>query len=116
MNPSAGAVITGAGGATVSTVNVTVSAGETLPAASVCVAEIVCGPSANGVVGVTDHVPSAATTAVPSTVPAASVTVTVAPGSPVPVIVGVASLTVDPSAGAVITGAGVASVSTVNVT
>ena len=42
-------------------------------------------------------------------------TVTVAPGSPVPVIVGVLSLIVEPSAGAMITGGSGTSVSTVKV-
>src|ERR671917_288304 len=114
--PSAGPVTTGGSGATVSTVNVTGSdAGETFPTASICVADTVCGPSPSGVVGSSVQVPSGATVAVPTTTPS-TVTVTVAPGSPVPVIVGVLSEIVDPSAGLSTTGASGTVVSTVNVT
>src|SRR5918998_338505 len=114
--PSAGPVTTGGSGATVSTVNVTGSdAGEAFPTASICVADTVCGPSPSGVVGSSVQVPSGATVAVPTTTPS-TVTVTVAPGSPVPVIVGVLSEIVDPSAGLSTTGASGTVVSTVNVT
>jgi hypothetical protein len=114
LEPFTGAVITGAAGAVVSTVNVTgAEAGLGLPAGSVCVAVIVCEPSANGAVGVQVHEPSACTVAVQTLVPP-SVTVTVLPGSPVPVTGGVGLLMVDPSAGPVITGAVGAVVSTVN--
>src|SRR5918998_257113 len=113
--PSAGPVTTGGSGATVSTVNVTGSdAGETFPTASICVADTVCGPSPSGVVGSSVQVPSGATVAVPTTTPS-TVTVTVAPGSPVPVIVGVLSAVISPSVGEVTTGASGAVASTVNV-
>jgi hypothetical protein len=113
--PFAGAVMLGATGGTVSTVNVTAPlAGEVLPAASRCVAVMVCDPSANVEDG-QDHVPPATTTAVQS-VAAPSTTMTVAAGSPVPVNVGVALVMPAPLAGAVITGASGAAVSTVNVT
>lgn len=49
------------------------------PPAPVEVATTECAPSASGADGVTDHVPSAATVAVPTLVPS-TVTVTVAPG------------------------------------
>src|SRR5580765_226412 len=116
-DPSVGAVITGAAGAVVATVKVTgAETGETLPAGSAWVAVTVTAPSASGVVGVSDHVPPSATVAVPIVAPPAAVTVTVAPGSPVPPMVGVLSFVDDPSAGAVITGAVGALVSTVKVT
>ena len=88
-------------GAVVSTVKVWVSAVEVTPAV-VCVAEMVCGPSVS-CDDVHDHVPSVATTAVHRVTPP-SVTVTVAPGMPVPVISGVLSLINDPSAGPLMTG------------
>ena len=82
---------------------VTASAGLVLPLGSVCVADTVCWPR-----GSTDEshdqVPLPATTAVHSTVDP-SVTVTVAPGSPVPEIRGVVSWTDAPRAGAVMSGA-----------
>src|SRR5580765_6432090 len=116
-DPSTGAVITGAAGAAVSTVMVTGAEGKELfPAGSVWVAVRVVSPSGSGVVGVTDHVPPASTVVVPIGLPSWSVTVTVAPGSPVPVMVGVLSFVDDPSAGAVITGAAGGVVSTVKVT
>ena len=59
---------------------------EALPARSVCSTDRVWPPSC-GLLSVALKVPSAATTAVPSTLPEASRTVTVAPGSPVPVSV-----------------------------
>ena len=87
VEPLAGAVMTGAGGAVVSTVKVTSSASEVLPAGSVCVADAVCSPSDNAVVGVTDQLPAPLTGLVPISVPS-MLTVTVAPGSPVPLIAG----------------------------
>ena len=82
----------------------TVSAALTLPSASAWVALTVCGPRGSATVGEHDHVPFVATTAVQRTVEP-SVTVTVAPASPVPLINGVVSWTDAPSAGATITGA-----------
>ena len=72
------------------------------PTAFICVAESSIVPGGRGLVGIIFHVPSNSTTAVPISVygiplsPFGSVaksasTVTVAPTSPVPVIVGVAS-------------------------
>ncbi len=82
------------------TVNVLVAI-AVLPAGSVAVATAVCGPFESAALVGTDQVPSAATVAEPTAVPS-TVTWTVAPGSPVPVMVGVALITVDPFAGAVI--------------
>src|ERR687891_174294 len=88
-----------------STVKLTGSeAGEALPSASVWVAVTVWSPSVSGSVSSRLQVPSAATVVVPTTAPS-MVTVTVAPGSPVPVIVGVLSFVISPSVGDVITGA-----------
>ena len=75
----------------------TAVSGETLPAGSVWETSS-SWPLACGVVRVMLKLPSAATTAVPSGLPAASWTVTVAPGSPVPV-------TAVPSADTLATGA-----------
>jgi hypothetical protein len=111
--PFAGAVITGASGAVVSTVKESgVDAGDTFPAASVAVAVAECGPSPSGVVGVNVQSPSGLVVAVPTTAPSID-TVTVEFGSAVPEMAGVASAVVDPSAGAVITGAAGTTVSTV---
>ena len=82
---------TGAAGAVVSIVKVTLAEGETLPAASVAVALKVAAPAATGVVGVTLQVPLAATVVV-STSPPGAVTRIVSPEVPVPEMVGVASL------------------------
>src|SRR5919106_1541868 len=113
--PLTGSSMTGAA-AVVSTVKVTGSeAGETLPAASVCVAVTVCSPSASSVGTPNVQVPSGPTVVVPTTTPS-MVTSTVAPGSPVPVMVGVLSPVTSPSVGDVITGASGAAVSTTNVT
>ena len=62
----------------------TATSGEALPAGSVCETSS-NWPLAWGVVRVIEKLPSAATGPVPSGLPAASWTVTVAPGSPVPV-------------------------------
>ena len=103
--PSAGTRITGAAGAVTSTVKVTGAlVGEGLPAGSVATAVTVCGPSPSGVVGVTENVPPGVAVTPGSGVPS-TVTTTVEPGSAVPEMVGVGSLTVPPSAGAVMTGA-----------
>ena len=103
--PFVGAVITGAAGATVSIVRFTVfDTALTFPAASCCFAVIGCVPSDSAVVNVRLQVPSDCTSAVPIDVPL-SYTVTVAPASPVPFIVGLLLFVIVPSAGAVITGA-----------
>ncbi len=59
-----------------------------VPSASVCTARIDVVPAGRGFAGTRLHVPSAATSATPRTLPAESRTVIVAPGSPVPVMVG----------------------------
>ena len=83
----AGCEIAGAEGAVVSTVKLRVVAGPMLPAGSVCVTLRMCGPSASAVVGVQLQFPLTSTVAVHS-VFGPSLTVMVAPGSPVPPIVG----------------------------
>lgn len=83
----AGCEIAGAAGAEVSTVKERVVLGPVLPAGSVWLTVKVCGPSLNGVVGVQLQLPLASTVAV-QTVFGPSFTVTVAPGSPVPLMVG----------------------------
>ena len=95
----------GAPGAVVSAA-IKAVAGEVLPDASVCVALRV-SPLVWGGFRVRLNVPSAATSAEPSTTPAALVTVTVAPGSPVPVKVlpSAANARAPGAAGAVISGA-----------
>src|SRR4051794_27178607 len=99
------AVITAAG-ALVSTVSAREAAGETLPAASAAVTSKVCGPSGatTGIVQV-----ASAALARPASAPF-SLTTIVAPGSAVPV--SVTAFTNASPAGAVITGAGGAVVST----
>src|SRR3546814_11519930 len=67
-------------------------------------------PSVNAVGASMVHRPPLLTTAVPIGVPS-MLTVTVAPGSPVPDTVGAASLIVEPSAGVVMVGASGAVVS-----
>ena len=57
---------------------------------------ISCGPSVNGVSGVNVQLPVESTVVVPSGLPL-SETSTVAPGSPVPVMVGVVSSVVPPA-------------------
>jgi hypothetical protein len=112
--PSAGAVMMGASGAEVSTVNATGAlAGERFPAASVWVPVTVCDPSASTAES-HDQTPPLTTAVHRMVVPSA--TSTVDPVSPVPVMVGVASGTAAPAAGAVMTGAAGAVLSTVNVT
>ncbi len=91
------AVSTGAAGAPVSTLKVTVpEAGPVLPAASVAVSEMACGPSPSGVAGVKLQVPAASAIAVPR-MAAPSRMVMVASGSALPVKVGVVSSVVVPS-------------------
>jgi hypothetical protein len=108
---SVGVMMTGAAGATVSTVTgAGALAGLVLPAGSVWVAVSVCRPLVSGVVGVQVQLPAPSTTAV-QTVVGPSFTVTVAPGSPCPLIAGVAVPTVP--VGEVMLGATGAVVSTV---
>ena len=99
-----------AAAATVKSAKVT---SDSLPAESSKTAETLCGPLASGVVTGTVQLPSSSTSASPIRTPSMK-TVTVAPGSPVPTMSGVESVVVDPSAGAVITGASGASSSTTN--
>lgn len=108
-----GEVTTGALGATVSTVNGRVTAALVLPAGSVAVALIVCAPSAKGRLELQFQLPLASTVAVQS-VTTPSLTVTVLPGSPIPVIVGVLSLVVLLTVGEITLGAAGVVVSTVN--
>src|SRR5690606_19546333 len=117
VDPSPDEVTPGTGGATVPTVTDTSSDGpDTLHAALPSVAVIVCGPSSNGLSGVNDQLPFSSTVVVPNSVSPSRI-VTVAPGSPVPVISGVLLPIVEPSSGDVITGGSGGSVSaTVNVT
>ena len=88
-------------GAVVSTSKLDVTCGAALPAASCASAWSVCAPSPS-VAAVTDQSPltSAVTVSVCSlAVPASMTTVTVAPGSVVPVMSGVVSLVALPSTG-----------------
>ena len=88
------AVTTGAAGAVVSTITGSGVAGLVNPAGLVSVTLRLLVPSGNAVVGVMLQLPSAATTAVPMTLPAGSLMVTVSPAVPVPLSVGVLSLVV----------------------
>ena len=85
------ALTVGASGAVVSMVTGTVVAALVLPAGSVAVTVMLFSPVPRAVVGVTDQVPSAATTAV-LTSPPGKVTVMVSPATPAPLMVGVVSL------------------------
>src|SRR5690606_10210333 len=115
-DPSAGAVTTGAAGATESTVNVLVfEIGPVFPAASVAVADTVCAPSASAVAGVKVQAPEPSASVVPTTAPSMR-TFTVAPGSAVPLMGGVVSFVRDPSAGVTTAGAAGGVRSTVNAT
>jgi hypothetical protein len=103
--PGAGEVIAGAAGAVLSTVMGRVLGAPVLPAGSVAVAFSVCGPSLSAKGGVQLQLPLASTTAVQITgPPAPSVTLTVLLGSPVPLMVGVVSLTTALAAGETIAG------------
>ena len=89
---SVAGVKTGASGTDVSTVRL--NGGEVtpvLPAASVALKVMVCGPSPSAVVGVKVQLPWALTTAVPIST-SSTITCTVAPTSPVPLKVGRVSL------------------------
>ena len=88
--------------------------GEVLPAGSAAVAVTVCEPGGRSAGTVTVKVPSGPTIAVPMTVPSTE-TVTVEPGSPVPVMVGVGSVVWLPFAGPTRTGEAGGLVSTVKV-
>src|SRR5690606_35155852 len=85
------------------TVNDSSVGSETLPAASVCVADSVCWPHPSSGASIA-HVPSAPTCTVPRDSPSPT-TSTVAPGSPVPSTVGLRSATCPSSCGFVTTGA-----------
>ena len=102
--PPGATVAVGAAGAVVSGA-VTESGGEALPAASVWTT-VRGWPFACAAVRGTWKLPLAATVVVPSTVPPAPVTVTRAPGSPVPVTtVPTPSIVAAGAAGAVVSGA-----------
>ena len=101
-----GALTTGVAGGVLSTVIGRVLAGPVLPAGSVAVALSVCAPSLRAKGGVQVQLPLASTTALQITgPPAPSVTLTVLPGSPVPLTVGVVSLKMLPAVGAMMAGA-----------
>ena len=116
LNVSVGVTTTGAAGATVSTVTASgVLTGPVLPAGSVAVAVRLCGPLVSGVVGVQLQLPAPSATAVHTVVPLGlSLTVTVLPGSAVPLRVGVVLPTVP--VGELIDGLSGAVVSTVKFT
>lgn len=104
---------TGAAGAVPSVVTpIGAVDGLLLPAGSVCAAAKLCAASANAAAGVHVQLPALSTTP-EHTVAAPSLTVTVAPGSPVPVKVGVVSEVKVPAVGAVNNGTAGATVSTV---
>ncbi|GCE96939.1 hypothetical protein NIES46_50140 [Arthrospira platensis NIES-46] len=106
-------VISGASGALVSTVKLTVvDSSDVLPAASVADAVKLNSPSAKAVAGVNVQLPESSAVAVPIELPSRNIS-TVLPGSAVPVISGVVSL-VAPVV--VIVGASGAVVSTVKLT
>ena len=89
-----------AGGGVISTVKVKPPEGELLlPAASVATTVKVCEPLLIGVAGVKLHAPLLSATAVPMLLPSRRM-VTVAPGSAVPLSVGVGSLVVSPTSSA----------------
>ncbi len=86
--------------------------GLVLPAGSVAVTASACGPSLSGVVGVQLQLPLPSATAVQTGLPP-SVTLTVLPGSAVPLSVGVLSPVVLPAVGEITVGAAGAVLSTV---
>ncbi len=88
-------------------------AGEILPAESVALAVSVWEPADRLEVGATDHAPDAGTVALVPIKVAPSNTLTVEPTSAVPLISGLSSSVVMPSAGLVIIGAAGGTVSTV---
>lgn len=113
--PLAGVATTGAAGAVVSTVKLLVlEAAETLPAASVAVAETVCAPAASEDGAVKVQLPEAFAVVVPTFEPSRR-TVTVLLTSAVPEIAGDVLLVLLPSAGVATTGATGAEVSTMKV-
>jgi hypothetical protein len=112
--PFAGTLMTGAAGAVVSMVKVSVAADEVLPAASFAVAESVCEPCENVVADGHVQVPPAVAVTVQMVV-APSVTVTVELASAVPEGVCAATFVFVPFAGTLMTGAAGAVVSTVKV-
>src|SRR5690606_38455441 len=111
--PLTGLASTGATAAAVSTEKLTVAdAGETLPTASVAVAEAMCAPSASAAEVKLQVAPVAVT--VPRNVPS-MVTLTIDPVSAVPLIAGTLLVIVDPLAGEAMAGALGASASMVKV-
>jgi hypothetical protein len=103
--PAAGAVITGVAGGVLSTVKDTGAEAGLVPAPVVAVAVTGCWPSASGVLGMQLKCPLASALATQAVTPS-TFTVTVLFGVAVPASAGVVSLVDEPSAGAVMTGAG----------
>jgi hypothetical protein len=101
--PLAGAVTTGAAGATVSTVMFTGLLGGVVPFALVAVAVMTCGPLLRSADGVHEKAPVPLDVVVQTGTPSTN-TVTVTLGLVVPVTVGRGSLVVVPLAGAVRVG------------
>ena len=102
---SAAVDITGADGTPVSTVRLNGAVVlPVLPAASVALKVMACGPSLRSLPGVKVQLPWAFTTAVPISLPS-TITCTVEPTSPVPLKVGRASLVVLPDVSVPVTGA-----------
>ena len=96
--------MTGANGTPVSTVRLNGAVvAPVLPAASVALKVMACGPSARSLPGVKLQLPWALTTAVPISLPSTS-TCTVEPTSPVPLKVGRASLVLLPDVSVPVTG------------
>ena len=99
LPPSAGDVIPGAAGSSVSIRKPLVfDGGESLPAGSVAPTNASWGPAASGAVGVKEKSPFPLAVVVPIEAPSTK-TSTSAPGSARPVKVGVLSLVTSPSAG-----------------
>jgi hypothetical protein len=96
--PLMGPVTTGGAGGMVSTVTTTTVGSLSWPAPSPATTWISASPSGIGVVGVQVQLPLGSATAVQSTVPVgSSVTVISAPGSAVPLMVGVGQLIAVPA-------------------
>ena len=97
--------MTGADGTPVSTVRLNgVVVLPVLPATSVALNVMTCGPSGRSVPGVKVQLPWALTTAVPISLPS-TITCTVEPTSPVPLKVGRASLVLLPDVSVPVVGA-----------
>lgn len=110
VDPPTGVESVGAAGAVESIVNTTESEGDILPRVSISITDAVCVPSESDET-VNVQFPDVSTVPVSVSVP--MVRTTVAPTSPVPVIVGVVSVRVAPPRGERIVGAVGAVVSTV---